>query len=296
MTFAPRSRREPDQRGFALVVALLVLMLTAILAITYFTVTTGERAQSANVHVARSSLYAADAGVRTVEQFLANYGKTKLDSLAAIQTGGAPLISVALRPNFFPPGALPPVTCTDPAFNASGTVTFLDATLSDSAQAYNYLFTITSTGTRGAYGKRMVQSQGILRVSASRGSFADYLLFTDVHLMPDNSEIWFTSSSNFDGRLHTNGELRFAYKPTFQDLVTSANSKAWFYNGGSPIERTASSNGTTDVPNFYGGFTRGAAITLAAMVVFGCNRCNNISYFSGSDLTGKIERKKEKPN
>ena len=257
---------DRHQRGFALIASLLVLMLTAVLAITYFTVTTGERAQSANVHVARSSLYAADAGVRTIEQAMANYGKAKLDSLAAFQSGTSPLISVAGRRTFFPTGPWPGSikVCATPAFSASGSVTFVDSTLSDSAQAYDYLFTINSTGTRGAYGKRMVQSQGILRVSASRGSFADYLMFTQFHLMPDNSPIWFTSSSNFDGRMHTNGEFRFAYKPVFQDLASSVNSKAWFFNGGGTAkELAADKNGTIDVPVFNGGFQRGApTITL----------------------------------
>ncbi len=254
------------QRGFALVAALLVLMLTAILAITYFSITTGERTQSSNVHVARASLYAADAGVRAVEQALANYGKAKLDSLALIQSGTNPLISVAGRLTFFPTGALPSINCTNPAFNANGTVTFVDATIQDTAQTYNYLFTINSTGTRGGIGRRMVQSQGILRVSASRGSFADYLLFTNIHLMADNSQVWFSSTTNFDGRMHTNGEYRFAYKPTFQDLASSVNSKAWYYNGGGTAkELAADKNGTIDVPNFYGGFNRGApSVTLPA--------------------------------
>ena len=136
------------QRGFALIAALLVLMLTAILAITYFTVTTGERAQSANVHVARNSLYAADAGVRTVEQALANFGKAKLDSFANFQSGTNPLIPVAYRRSFFPAGVWPgaTVTCTNPAFSASGSVTFVDSSLTDSAQAYDFRFTINSTG------------------------------------------------------------------------------------------------------------------------------------------------------
>ena len=261
MTLATCPGGDRHQRGFALIAALLVLMLTAILAITYFTVTTGERAQSANVHVARSSLYAADAGVRAVEQFLANYGKARLDSLSNFQTGTNPLIPVANRAGFFPQGTWPGsiVACTNPNFNASATVSFLDATLSDSAQAYKYLFTINSTGSRGPYGKRMVQSQGILLVSASRGSFADYLLFTQQHTMSDGSAIWFTSSSSFDGRMHTNGEFRFAYKPVFQDLASSVNTKAWFYNGGGTAkELAANNNGTVDVPYFYGGFTRGA--------------------------------------
>jgi Tfp pilus assembly protein PilX len=267
MTPATCPGGDRQQRGFALIAAVLVLMLTAILAITYLTVTTGERTQSANVHVARNSLYAADAGVRAIEQAFANGGKTKLDSLTNYQAGSDTLIK---NPSVFftsfinsGGGAR---TSTNPPFTASGTVSFYDSTLTPNAQAYDFLFTINSTGTRGSYGKRMVQSQGILRVSASRGSFADYLLFTAIHTMPDNSAIWFTSSSSFDGRMHTNGEFRFAYKPTFQDLASSVNSKAWFYNGGGTAkELAANNNGTIDVPYFYGGFNRGAtSITLPA--------------------------------
>jgi Tfp pilus assembly protein PilX len=265
MTLATGPGGDRNQRGFALIAALLVLMLTAIVAITYFTVTTGERTQSANVHVARSSLYAADAGVRAVEQSFANFGKIKLDSLTAYQSGVSPLIAdpkVFFTSYINSGGSV--VTCANPPFNASATVTFYDTTLTPDVQAYDYLFTINSTGTRGTFGKRVVQSQGILRVSASRGSFADYLLFTAIHTMPDNSAIWFTSSSSFDGRMHTNGEFRFAYKPTFQDLASSVNTKAWFYNGGGTAkELAANNNGTIDVPYFYGGFNRGAtSITL----------------------------------
>ena len=261
MTPATRPGGDRQQRGFALIAALLVLMLTAILAITYFTVTTGERTQSANVHVARNSLYAADAGVRAIEQSFANGGKFKLDSLTTYQSGTNPLIAdpKVFFTSFINNGG-GTVTSTNPPFSASGTVSFYDSTLTPNAQAYDFLFTINSTGTRGTYGKRVVQSQGILRVSASRGSFADFLLFTQFHTMPDNSAIWFTSSSSFDGRMHTNGEFRFAYKPTFQDLTSSVNTKAWYYNGGgSARELAANNNGTIDVPYFYGGFSRGVA-------------------------------------
>lgn len=256
MPLRPGPHATRSERGFALVVSLLVLMLSAIAAITYFSVATGERAQSSNVHVARASLYAADAGVRAVEQLLANRAKAKLDSLALLWSGSGPLIT---NPQTFFPAGATTATSTNPAFSASGTVTFSDSTLAPNAQAYDYLFTITSSGSRGAFGRRAVQSQGILRVSASRGEFADFLLFTQAQLLPGGGEIWLTSDGQFDGRMHTNGEFRFAYKPSFQDLVTSVNSKAWYYNKGSPVERSANSNGTIDVPDFYGGFQRGTA-------------------------------------
>jgi hypothetical protein len=46
-------------------------------------------------------------------------------------------------------------------------------------------------------------------VSASRGSFADYLLFMDQFVMPDGTSIWFTSTGNFDGRVHTNTSFKY---------------------------------------------------------------------------------------
>lgn len=244
-----------NERGMALVVAVLFVLLTSVLAATFMISATSERAMSSNVHIAKGSLYAADGGVRVAQQKLANMALFKLDSLVAIWPGNGPVIS---QPNtLFPAGAMPS-SGTLPNFTASATIAFADSDLTDTAQVYNYLCTISATGKKGLLGQRRVQSQSILRVSASRGSFADYLLFTDIHLMPNNGAIWFTSSSSFDGRVHTNGEFRFAYKPTFQDLVTSVNNKAWYYNKGTPKELAANNNGTIDVPNFFGGFTRNA--------------------------------------
>jgi hypothetical protein len=101
--------------------------------------------------------------------------------------------------------------------------------------------------------------EGVMRLSASRGSFADFLIFTDVHKMPSGSEVWFHSSGRFDGRVHTNDELRFAFFPTFKDLVSSSGGKATYFNWGAPVVLDADRNGTVDVPNFYGGFERGVA-------------------------------------
>jgi hypothetical protein len=58
--------------------------------------------------------------------------------------------------------------------------------------------------------------------------------------------------------VHTNGEFKFAYQPEFLDKVSSVNNKAWYYNKGNPKELAANNNGTIDVPQFYGGFQRGA--------------------------------------
>ena len=257
-----QSPKASNERGIALVAAVLVVLLSTILVATFMTTTTGERSMSSNVQTAKISLYAADAGVRTEQQQLANYASTKLDSLVTVWSGVGPVIT---NPSTMFPvlTSVMNANCSNPPFAATGSISFRDSTLRDTGQVYNYLFTIQSTGTVGNTGTPRIQAQGILRVSAERGSFADYLIFTNTHTAADGAAIWFTSSASFDGRVHTNTTFRFAYHPTFQDLVTSVDSKAYYYNGGSSLYLNANNNGTTDAPSFFGGFQRNeAAVTL----------------------------------
>jgi Tfp pilus assembly protein PilX len=256
-------RPGSHERGIVLAVALLFVLLSSVLVMTLMTTTTGERSQSSNAQTAKLALYAADAGVRTQQQVLANIAKAKLDSCLAAWTaaGANPAAAIVGDPTvLFPAGVLGgtgAATSTNPPFNASASVAFADAAVGPESQTYNYLFTIQSSGTAGAAGRRNVQSEGVLRVSATRGSFADYLLFMDQFMMPSGATIWFTSAGSFDGRVHTNTGFKFAYKPTFQDQVTQHDVNATFFNDGhSPVVANANNNGTIDVPNFYGGYLR----------------------------------------
>jgi Tfp pilus assembly protein PilX len=249
----PANRPSPE-RGIAVVTALLVLVLVGAIGATLIATTVNERAMVSNVHIARASLLSADAGIRTCQQVLANRARTKLDTLLSNYTGSGLII---LTPATFMPSTMT-ATSTNPPFNATATIVWADTSIRDSAQVYNFRYTITSTGTFGGGGERQVQSSGMLRVSAERASFAQYLLFTDKHTAANGGAIWFTSDASFDGRVHTNGEFRFAYQPEFQDKVSSVNGKAWFYNKNSPVEKAANYNGTIDVPDFAGGFQRGA--------------------------------------
>ncbi len=258
-------RGRADQRGIALVAAILLLLLTSVLAATFIATTTSERAISSNVHVAREALVSADAGVRVAQQVIANVGKAKLDSCATAWPGNGLVVTDFSK--IFHSGPYT-VTSTNPPFTASATVVFEDTTVvpnGTQAQLYDYAYTITATGSSGLSGSRSVQSQGILRLSVARGNFANFLVFTNAQLTPSGGAIWFSSGTRFDGRVHTNGEFRFAYQPVFQDLVTSVNSKAWYNNKGNPIELNANNNGSIDQPSFYGGFNRNqATITLPA--------------------------------
>jgi Tfp pilus assembly protein PilX len=260
------SRLAPGrgERGIVLAAAVLFVLLTSVLVMTFMTTTTGERTQSSNVQTAKMSLYAADAGVRTQQQILANIGQAKIDSCVTAWNNAGCVGAIVTNPqNLFPAGTLGgtgAASATNPPFNASASISFADSDCTPQSQVYNYLFSISSTGTVRTTGRRSVQSQGMLRVSATRGTFADYLLFMNTFTMNDGSTIWLTSSGSFDGRVHTNTGFKFAFKPTFQDEVTQHNSNATFYNNGSPVSLNANNNGTIDVPNFFGGYLRSQTV------------------------------------
>ncbi|HEY6194148.1 MAG TPA: DUF4900 domain-containing protein [Candidatus Eisenbacteria bacterium] len=260
---APPVKPSARERGIVLVAALLFVLLSSVLVLALMLTTTGERTQSSNTQTARLSLYAADAGVRAQQQLLANFATAKLDScFAAWQAAGSqpsqPIISNPA--GLFPAGTLGganAATSTNPAFTASASLSFADAGVGPASQTYNYMFTIQSNGAQSSTGQRRVQSTGALRISATRGSFSDYLVLTDQFKMANNGTVWFTSSDLFDGRVHTNDGFKFAFHPVFQDRVTQGAANATFYNnGGSPVIADADNNGTIDTPDFFGGYLR----------------------------------------
>src|SRR4030095_14800508 len=116
---------------------------------------------------------------------LANFAKAKLDScFAAWQAAGSqasqPIISSPAT--LFPAGTLGgthAATSTSPAFTANASISFADAGVGTASQTYDYMFTIVSSGAKYTTGQSRVQSTGVLRISATRGSFSDYLVLTD---------------------------------------------------------------------------------------------------------------------
>jgi len=259
----PPVRLRASERGIALVAALLFVLLSSVLVMTIMLTTTGERTQSSNVQTAKLALYAADAGVRTQQQLLANFAKLKMDSCYTAWVAAG---SQASQPVITNPGALFPAgtlgsayaaSSSNPAFNATGSIMLSTATVAGTSQTFDYLFTINSSGSLANTGMRNVQSTGVLRLSASRGSFSDYLLLTDKFKMANNGTVWFTSSDQLDGRVHTNDGFKFAFNPVFQDRVTQGAATATFYNnGGAPVVADADNNGSIDNPQFFGGYMR----------------------------------------
>lgn len=248
------SPRSSHERGIALVAAVLVVMLSSILVATFMATSVGERTLSSNVQIAKASLYAADAGVRTEQQVLANMAKFKADSAVAAWNGTSAQV-ITNPASLFPNGTFT-VSSSDPPFVATGTIALANAAIAPQSQLYEYAYTITSQGNVGNGGTRRVQASGNLQVSMTRGTFADYLIFLQNHTTASGGSIWFSSSVTFDGRVHANDKLHFAFQPTFYDAVTSTSHYADYNNNGSPVTLAASNNGSIDVPHFYNGFDR----------------------------------------
>jgi hypothetical protein len=241
---------KSGQEGIALIASMILLMgLTALVLAASLTAVM-EKNVTVNHRASARALYAADSGVEVARQFITGYAKEQLDSLTAVWGGNGVIITDPHQ--VFPAQGFVFQNLDNPAFSCTTFVTFEDSTLDLQSQVYNYRYRTVSSGSHVG-GQRVVESEGRLRVSATRGSFADYLIFTDTHLVPGGSPIWFHTTGHFDGRVHTNDEFRFAYFPTFEDLVSSVDDQAWYYNQGRPRESNRNRNGNVDVPNFYGG-------------------------------------------
>jgi hypothetical protein len=125
-----------------------------------------------------------------------------------------------------------------------------------------YTYTIVSDGSVLPQFRRRVELSRPFSVRVRRANFAQYALFTHVHMTPNtqtsgNQAIWFTNNTSFDGPVHTNGQFRFAFFPKFgtpdtgspcntdnvrASALTSVSGTAWFNNNGSPRELAANEN------------------------------------------------------
>jgi hypothetical protein len=122
---------------------------------------------------------------------------------------------------------------------------------------YYYTYTIVSDGVVNSRFRRRVQFSGDFSIRIRRQNFAQFSLFTNVHMTPAGSAIWFVNDTSFDGPVHTNGEFRFAFFPKFgtpdpgtpcnlanvrSTSLTSVATTAWFNNNGSPRRLSANEN------------------------------------------------------
>lgn len=92
---------------------------------------------------------------------------------------------------------------------------------SGASQTYALPFVMVAEARLGPY-RRNIVLQGEYRFTVGRASFARWALFTNVHTLPDGTDVWFTDRTLFDGPVHTNSHFRFYRQPWFGGEVTSA--------------------------------------------------------------------------
>jgi hypothetical protein len=217
------------------------------------------------------SFYAAQAGEHAMKAAIRRDALARFQVFQAAWPGWGPILTNPA--NFFSnqvtlPGVrLPNGTCFD---TVQADIAFINAEITPIRQVYNFQYTITSTGTDPSAIDRVTRviSAGNFQIQVERQSFANYALFTDTHTLTNGTRVWFTSNTNFSGRVHTNGRFAFAFYPTFSNGLVSSSGltqadptvkeDAYFYNNGSPLLLEADGNPPRDVPVFGEGFERGA--------------------------------------
>ena len=249
------TRPSHQERGIALISALSVLVLVSAASLAFVIATSTENRTVTSERVEQAALWNADAGIEVARQVVSVFARGKLDSLAQQWAGAGPIIT---DPDGFFPGRAMVYVSPDSSYQVTTALTFADSAIASRSQTFNFNYASTAEGRYAQHGRKRVVAEGVLRVSASRGAFTDYLIFTHIHTTETGSPIWFYTSGNFDGRVHTNGQFRFAYFPTFHDLASSVSATGIYYNNGTPVDLNDDHNGSIDVPSFNGGFQRGA--------------------------------------
>ncbi len=89
-------------------------------------------------------------------------------------------------------------------------------------QTYAIPFALVATGRLGADFQRNIVIQGEYRFDVGRASFARYAYFTNIDVMQDGRELWFTGDTIIDGPTHTNAHFSFFRNPWFGGGVTTA--------------------------------------------------------------------------
>ncbi|MDP1853588.1 MAG: DUF4900 domain-containing protein [Candidatus Omnitrophota bacterium] len=126
--------------------------------------------------------------------------------------------------------------------------------------AGNFNFTVTSIGAL-SYEVLCVGTVGgvtrALSTTFTQDHYARYAYFTNSELYQGGS-VWFVDWDVLRGPVHTNSRFNMKGNPTFEDYVKSVSDVIRFYNNGSPIDTSSSSNPPYDAPDFQYGLVLGA--------------------------------------
>ncbi len=166
---------------------------------------------------------------------------------------------------------------------------------------FPYNYRVEATGGSDGLNTRVILN-GDFTIRVQKDNFAKFALFTNEQETPSGTNVWFTNNTNFDGPVHTNKRFNFALNPsgTFGEEITQSEQTARFYNNGWTVLLDDDHNGTKDVPTFNNGFSRGEdTISLSSLtqkqamldqVTAGATYSTNGIYLphNGTNLSGGI--------
>jgi Tfp pilus assembly protein PilX len=287
--------RKSNEKGMALIIVLLVVLVFAILGSAFISRTVNEKNTAEREKLLNQAFYLAEAGgdsglakldelintylLNTINATSPNVVSTKASTYASTNNSLGLLIEYVKLAN------VAQLTLNGSEAKYNGTNTSLGSgayvynisirqkgnpvTISADMWDFPYYYQVTTTATVQNL-NRKVALNGDFTVRVQRDNFAKFALFTDHHTMPDLTTVWFTNRTNFAGPLHTNERYSFAFNPSgvFDGVVTQQYATTRFYNNGFPLLADAASNGVVDVPTFNSTYTRNApAVVLASNVV-----------------------------
>ncbi len=287
--------RKSNEKGMALVIVLLVVLVFAILGSAFIARTVNEKNTAEREKLLNQAFYVAEAGgdaglakldelintdlLNTINATSPNVVSTKASTYASTSD------TLGLLMEYVKVANVAQLTLSGTEAQYSGVATALGAgaytynivikkksnpvTISADMWDFPYYYQVNATSTVQNM-NRKVSLNGDFTVRVQRDNFAKYALFTDHHTMPDLTTVWFTNRTSFAGPLHTNERLSFAFNPgaVFDGAVDQQYATARFYNNGFPLLADAAQNGVVDVPTFNSTYTRNApAIVLASAVV-----------------------------
>jgi Tfp pilus assembly protein PilX len=264
-----------NQRGIVLVSVAMVAFV-AVAFVSVAAIRTVHDKTSTDIRVDHAeAFYAAQAGENAMKAAIMRDALQRFQQAqAAWAASGMPTEAILtdaqaqafFSPNVTLPGVqLPNGTCFD---TVQATLAWSGTQVEPLRQDYTFTYTINALGVNPQSDQVcQISSGGNFTIAAQRQSFANYALFTDNHTLTSGTKVWFTTNTNFTGRVHTNGRFAFAYFPTFSNgLVSSSGNTApagdedtaFYYNNGSPVTRDADNNAPRDIPVFGEGFDREA--------------------------------------
>ncbi len=281
-----------EQRGFALVLALAVIMVLigVIFALAVSTIGDLRQSRASIQHV--QALAAAEAGATYAEYVLSDLAQPEFRAIFLpystnfLSQGGNPASDWVIPENRWSTVAnqLKTLLNTNHSSLPSGTLEngatvalsydirdFRGVTKSATAQTYTAEYQVTSTASVNR-ARRRVSSKGYMKIQIGRPSLSQWLFLVDD---AGGSSGFFPTGSVFNGPVHANHNWGFWGQPLFKDVVSTADDGAWYWHlrgdgcrGPSRKWIAGDSRPPCTVPLFKKGFVRNApAIQLPKSAV-----------------------------